>query len=269
MVDIGLPSAFGQVSFTVVDRAETSTWSDSESGKKRDRSTVKPTAAPPPVGSTRRPCRRVLLRRCGRWPARARTRAGRAPSRPGRTGRTRAPRPPCRYPAPVVDSDDAVPDLHLDRLDTVPVELGGVLQEVAHRAFEGLTTAPDDAAVGVEEDRTARAALHPLGGAAGHRGELDGLVGFVATPGEGELDELVHQVAELPGLPSTSSTSRSRAAGGSSPMRHSTLALVRRLVSGVRSSWAASTPTVPRGHRRARWSARGRSVAAARRHYGP
>jgi hypothetical protein len=102
--------------------------------------------------------------------------------------------------AAVGDGDRALADVQLDRLDAVPVELGGVLQQVAHRAFQTLAVAADDGAVGVHVNLPAGAPLHAFGTAPAQRGQVDRLLGPVAAPGQGELDELVHQVVELAGL---------------------------------------------------------------------
>ena len=207
---------------------------------------MNPTAAPPPGrGAGEDACRRGPARRRGRWPGPARSRAGRGRCRRGRSGRRRARASAASIPARGRGrSPGRRVDVHLERLvRRRRVELRGVLQQVAHRAFEALPAGrgPTEPSASTRIV-AAGAALHPLGGAVGRprpaRRARSALV--ASRPDRASSTSSSTRWLSSRVSPWTSAMSRSRASGDSSPMRRSTLALVRRLVSGVRSSWAAS-----------------------------
>ena len=96
-------------------------------------------------------------------------------------------------------------------------------------------------AVGVDADATPAAPPHPLGGAIGHLGESDDPPRAPRCCRESASSTSSStRWRELAGLALDVGDEAVRASGESSAKRRSTLALVRRLVSGVRSSWAAS-----------------------------
>ena len=91
-------------------------------------------------------------------------------------------------------------DAELDRLPGIAVELGRVLEQVPDGALQARPVPAHDGAVGVDHDLPAAASSHPLGRMLREPGQRHRLLGLLAAPGEGQLDELVDQVGELAGL---------------------------------------------------------------------
>lgn len=98
---------------------------------------------------------------------------------------------------PVVDGDRSPADAHLDGLVAVGVELGGVLQQIAHRAFEALGAAADHGAVGVDVDQASAAPVHAPRRSPRHLGQVHGFLGLLAAARQGQFDEFVDEVTEF------------------------------------------------------------------------